>query len=230
MLSEIECISGAMSHSGERGRNNELVLAEFLKQNLPRRLTVSTGKVIAANGQESGQIDLIIHDRLNTPALMDAHAWSLVPVESVYAVISVKTTLTKPELGDALKSLQSVRALPRKAAVLFTDNQILSVDEASVLRPRAFVFAFKSSWTTAESAEKTFCDVIDGIDDSLRPNGVCILDQGFIVRKAFKTETILFPNYALMHFFVFLVQTIDHFTKYQVDLSKYFNEDYGNWQ
>lgn len=227
MLSEIECISELMSHPGEKGRSNEFVLAEFLKRNLPQRLAISTGKVIAADGQESGQIDLIIHDRLSTPALVDAHAWSLVPVESVYAVISVKTTLTKPELEDAARSIQTVRSLPRKAAIFFAGNQALNLDEQQVLRPRAFIFAFKSSWATAESAENTFRAVLNDIDDSLRPNGVCILDQCFIVRKPFSIETIRFPKYALMHFFVFMVQAIDNFTRHHVDLTQYFTEDYG---
>ena len=114
MLSEINTISDRMSHSGEKGRNNELVLREFLNAALPRRFSVSTGKVVAVGGLESGQMDLIVHDRIHTPALLEAHAWSLVPIESVYAVISVKTTLDKKELRDAMSSIASVRALPRK--------------------------------------------------------------------------------------------------------------------
>jgi hypothetical protein len=95
MLSEIESISDQMSHPGERGRNNEHVLAKFLRDHLPQRHSVSTGKAVAVGGLESGQIDLIVHDRVNSPALVDAHAWRLVPVETIRAVISVKTTLTK---------------------------------------------------------------------------------------------------------------------------------------
>src|SRR6266581_3662444 len=89
MLSEIETISDRMSHAGEKGRNNELVLREFLERTLAKRYSVSTGKVVSVRGHESGQVDLIVHDRLNTPALIEGRAWRLVPVESVYAVISV---------------------------------------------------------------------------------------------------------------------------------------------
>lgn len=226
MLSEIDCISNAMSHPGEKGRNNEMVLLEFLKRHLPQRLSVSTGKVIAANGEESDQIDLIIHDRLNTPAFIDAHAWSIVPVESVFAVISVKTTLNKPELKHALKSIQSVRRLPRQAALRIENGKLLSVDEADTLRPRAFIFAYNSTWKSTEGLSKAFEEVVAEIDDSLRPNGACILKQSFIIRKRYTTKTIKFSDYPLMHFFSFLVQTIDTFSRYQVDLSKYLTEDY----
>ena len=44
MLSEIDTISDQMSHSGEKGRNNELVIREFLVRTLASRYTVSTGK------------------------------------------------------------------------------------------------------------------------------------------------------------------------------------------
>lgn len=79
MLSEIETISDQMSHSGEKGRNNELVLGEFLERTLASRYTVSTGKVVSIGGHESGQMDLIVHDRMDTPALVEGRAWRLVP-------------------------------------------------------------------------------------------------------------------------------------------------------
>ena len=83
MLSEIDTISASISHVGEKGRNNEHVLSAFLNASLPKRYSVSTGKVVAAGGQESGQVDLIVHDRVNTPSLVEACVWSLVPIESV---------------------------------------------------------------------------------------------------------------------------------------------------
>lgn len=48
MMSELTTISDQMDHMGERGRNNELIIAEFLKKHLPHRYTVTTGKVSAA--------------------------------------------------------------------------------------------------------------------------------------------------------------------------------------
>jgi len=227
MLSEIETISDQMSHSGEKGHNNELVLGEFLKRTLASRYTVSTGKVVSVGGHESGQIDLIVHDRMDTPALVEGRAWRLIPVESVYAVISVKTTLDKGELRDALKSVESVRALPRSAAILHLPSGVAEVPESQLLRPKGFVFAFKSSWSTPESADAAFRDLLPKVDDGYRPNAVCILDQCFMVRKAYTTETLVFREHALMHFFVFLSQSLERFPKYHMDLSRYFTDDYG---
>lgn len=227
MLSELETISNQMSHPGEKGRNNELVLREFLERNLAKRYTVSTGKVVSVGGFESGQVDLIVHDRLNTPALVEGHAWRLVPIESVYAVIAVKTTLGKGELRDGLKSVESVRALPRHAAILLLPTGVAQIPESQLLRPRGFVFAFKSSWASTAAADAAFRELLPEVDDNHRPNAICILDQCFIVRRAYTVETLRFPEHALMHFFVFLSQTLDSLPKYDVDLARYFTDDYG---
>jgi len=48
-----------------------------------------------------------------------------------------------------------------------------------------------------------------------------------IVRRAYTVETLVLPAHALMHFFVFLSQSLERFPKYHLDLSRYFTEDYG---
>jgi hypothetical protein len=227
MLSELRTISDEMSHAGEKGRNNEAILREFLSRHLPTRYTVSTGKVVSAGGLESGQIDLIVHDRLDTPALMDARAWSLVSVESVQAVISVKTSLDRAELKDAMASIESVRKLPRIAALSKQGSKFEDVPEDQVLRPRGLVFAYKSTWATFDSCATAFVELLDEFDDANRPNGVCVLDQGFLIRRAFTKEIIRFHEHVLLHFFMFLVRTISNRPQYHLDLIKYFTEDYG---
>ncbi len=227
MLGELESISSEMSHQGEKGRNNEAILTDFLKRLLPHRYAVSTGKVVAVGGVESGQIDVIIHDRVETPAFLDSHVWSLIPVESVYAVISVKTTLNKTDLREAMTSLSSVRSLPRKAAQLEINSKLSEIAEEKVLRPRALVFSFKSAWESVESYQKAFVELLSEFHDDLRPNGVCVLKQGFVVRKPFTTDVIPYADHSLLHFFLFLVKAIDSRPRYQTNLSKYFSENYG---
>jgi hypothetical protein len=227
MLSEIESISSRIAHEGEKGRNNEAILREFLKDNLPTRYTVSTGKVVAAGGRMSGQVDLIVHDRLFTPAFIVAKEWSLVPIESVFCVISVKTTLSKPELADAMKSIESVRSLPRTAAMAQIGHRFQLVPENEVLRPRAFVLSFKTSWRSLASCQKAFTTLLDSIHDDNRPNGVCIINKGFLLRRAYTTTVTPHPEQGLLHFFLFLVRTMGKMPQYHVDLSRYFSDDYG---
>jgi hypothetical protein len=228
MMSELATISDQMDHMGERGRNNELIIAEFLRKHLPHRYTVTTGKVSAAGGLKSKQIDLIIHDRLDTPTLIDGRGFTFAPVEKVYAVISVKTTLDRNELLDAMTSIQSVRELPRTAAFYRTHDESVPVPEDAVLRPRAIVFAYKTTWASPQAMDAAFKSCLEELEDSFRPNGVCALDQCFIVREPFKIKTGIFRRYALMHFFLFLTRSMARMPKYELDLSKYFSEQYGD--
>jgi hypothetical protein len=226
MLSEIDTISAEMTHQGEKGRNNEAVLIEFLRRLLPTRYTVSTGTVAAVGGHTSGQVDVIIHDRLETPAFKEAYAWSIVPIESVHAVISVKTTLTKPELRDAMASLASVRSLPRKAARVEINGALQTVSEDKVLRPRAFVFAFKAKWKSPDAVGKAFVELLSELSDDLRPNAVCALGSAFLPRRPFTIDVRTYKEHMLLHFFLFLVKSLESRPRYRPDLSKYIAEEY----
>ena len=178
MLSEVENISEAISHKGEKGKNNEQVLVEFLRRYLPQRYSVDTGFVVSSDGSQSSQTDIIIHDRINTPALFLGGASVLVPIETTYAVISVKTTLDKTQLADAVRQIESVRQLKNEASCIYSRGVVQKVPAPtdSVLRPRGFVFAYKTNWKKIDTINKAFLEVVEPIDDSHRPNGICIID------------------------------------------------------
>ena len=139
----------------------------------------------------------------------------------------MKTTLTKPELRDAMKSLASVRKLPRRAASIGANNSLVPVAEDKVLRPRAFVFAYKSDWSSSNSLSASFVDLLSEFNDDVRPNAVCALDQAFVARRPYTTEVRVYAEHALLHFFLFLVKAMDSRPRYRTDLTKYFTEDYG---
>jgi hypothetical protein len=230
MLSEAAGISEAISHAGEKGRNNEQVLAEFLRKYLPQRFSVDTGQVVAADGAKSSQTDIIIHDRFNTPALFLGGASVLVPIETTYAVISVKTTLDKVELADAVKQIESVRKLRNQASFQYSRGVVTKVPvlEGSVLRPRGLVFAFKTRWKEVPTIESCFREVLEPIDDQYRANGVCILDTCMIRRIPYKLDTMVYSDDPFLHFFVFLLHLIQTMPSWLVDLEKYF-EPYGGY-
>lgn len=230
MLSEVANISEAISHAGEKGRNNEQILAGFLKRYLPQRFSVDTGQVVAADGSMSSQTDIIIHDRSNTPALFLGGASVLVPIETTYAVISVKTTLDKTELEDAVRQIASVRQLKNEASFQYSRGVVMKIpaSEDAVLRPRGLVFAFKTKWKEMETIESCFREVLGSIDDQLRPNGVCVIDTCMIRRIPYKLETMVHREDPFLHFFVFLLHLLQTMPSWLVDLEKYF-ESYGGY-
>jgi hypothetical protein len=76
----------------------------------------------------------------------------------------------------------------------------------------------------AVAADNAFRELLSDVDDNPRPNAICLLDQGFIPRTPYTTNTRLFKQHALMHFFVFLSLLIDQMPKYALDIRKYFRE------
>ena len=105
-------------HRGERGERRENALAEVLGKFLPDRYKIASGEVVAASGEASRQIDILIYDRFHSPLLIDAKDTKVVPAESVYAVIELKPNMASVnELQDALDNIRSVKRLPRSAVV-----------------------------------------------------------------------------------------------------------------
>jgi len=41
--------------------------------------------------------------------------------------------------------------------------------------------------------------------------------------RAYTTNLLSYPEYPLLHFFLFLVKTMDRFPPYRVDIAKYFS-------
>jgi hypothetical protein len=90
------------SHRLSAGENREDLVADFLANHLPRKFGVSSGIVISHEGAFSNQGDLVVVDEQNNAPLYATARNKLWPVEAVYALIEVKTTLHPSELADAI--------------------------------------------------------------------------------------------------------------------------------
>ena len=116
-------LTGALPHYGERGRNDEEHLRQFLHRVLPRRFSIGTGFIVCSDQskKKSGQTDIIISDQFWNSPLYRELAAEVYPVETVYATIEVKGLLDKsakePEkkadLDRALEHIARVRDLAR---------------------------------------------------------------------------------------------------------------------
>src|SRR5689334_15370628 len=87
------------THKPSAGANREEMLQKLLRDFLPHRYTVSSGIALSASGEFSNQADIFVSDGLSSKPLIDAS----VPVwliESIYALIEVKTYLGPAEIAD----------------------------------------------------------------------------------------------------------------------------------
>ncbi len=105
-------ISSTIRHKGERGRERESGVAEFLRENLPEAYGVGTGELFSFEVEgTSPQCDVIVYDRMRTPVFGKQGAVQQIPIEGVFVVIEVRSVLDAHALKDAARKFQAIRDL-----------------------------------------------------------------------------------------------------------------------
>ena len=112
----------------DTGNVTEHAVREFLVSLLPAKYSVGVGEVINAEGikpdrtDQSQQKDVVIYDQyLNTILGWDSSNTSLFPVESVYGVLEVKTSISrKAALNKAMEQAMEVKKLCTRRTPPFT--------------------------------------------------------------------------------------------------------------
>lgn len=181
--------AGFFDHRPTSGTAREWVLRKPLEELLPFRYAVTGGQVLAADDSISTQWDVVIYDRLYTPRLYSTPGATILPIEGVRAVISVKSKVDKQALDETANAARTLRNMPRVPMLLRvpTANR-----PPECLRPPVFVFGFEgldlpTLISHAKVAAKFKCDVI---------NSVCVLDKGVILpAKDGNVEFREFDNY-----------------------------------
>lgn len=120
--------ASVFANTTDIGISRERVYAEFLKQHAPSKCNVFLGGFIFdEDGNESRQLDIIV--TTDTAPRFDFHnrdgsGKSFSPVEGTLGVVSVKSTLNKNELFDALEGIASI---PETKALAGRISPLLSV-------------------------------------------------------------------------------------------------------
>lgn len=104
-------LSAQVNHNGGKGAVREDAFAGFLREYLPKRYSVGSGEVVSSENRVSRQCDIVIYDAEQCPRLLASDSHSIFPIESVYGVVEVKSTLTSEELRKAYDVVRSVKSL-----------------------------------------------------------------------------------------------------------------------
>lgn len=170
--------SGFINHSGDKGENREEFLMDFLREHLPKRYGVAKGEIITKDGKRSHAIDIIIYDAVNCPVLYSGKT-SILPIEGVYGIIEVKSSLSKAEFDDAAGKIASFKKLaPRDLGVIAT-REYATVHRAS--RPFGVVFGFQLSGNSLDSLKDNWMAQCHAVHDvNLFCNLVCVLGTGLL--------------------------------------------------
>jgi hypothetical protein len=167
-----------IQHMGERGGEREDILANFLSPLLPGSLQIGRGEIRATNGSWSKQEDLIIYDRLNCPRLLVGNRNQVFPVESVAAVIEVKTRLDGKAIKEATENIKNARSLKKTGMSTQIGPGSVTFGEPTPTLGVLFAFdlglsleTFRQRWVEAQSV----------LPIEQRINLTCILGQMVMV-------------------------------------------------
>lgn len=167
-------VTNHIEHMGLRGSSRENILREYIKQLLPQKFAVGNGIITDVNGTQSKQQDFFVYDAFNSPIFLHMESSCIIPVESVYATVEVKSTLTKETLKQSIENIRSVKQLE------------ITVLKNSPFIPAQFNFILGTVFSyTSDSAIETVAQNVDEICRDIpkekQPSVICILDKGLIV-------------------------------------------------
>ena len=219
LRTEAEFFSRLTDHDPELGRLNETHLVKLLRSYLPPKIGIGTG-FIASGGnspRQSPQCDIVLYDALYNAPLYKSDAWSIYPIEMVYGVIEVKTSLSKRDLKDAFEKCAKIRAMaktsdgkPNKVYIRQLPPKPKSPAQYEGylmgLAPRFFVFGY-DGWKTMNGLERNFKELSEQ-QKGAHIHGVCSLyDKGslYMRHQAFEKGEARFSPVAENGFRYFLM-------------------------
>jgi hypothetical protein len=162
-------------HGPTIGDASEAGWRNMLEGFLPKRYAVKKAFVVDSQGNQSQQLDLVVHDRHFTPIFWEIDNAVFLPAESVYAVFEVKQDLNLGYLREAGEKVASVRRLHR------TSQRIVHAG-GEVMQPKpppsilGGLLAGRSSWSPAFG--QPLRDGLDGLEADQRLDLGCGLTDG----------------------------------------------------
>lgn len=111
------------SHGPSIGSANEILIRDFLKQNLPKWFSVGHGFIALQDGSLSREIDVLVHRASMYAPLFSIDDFVVVTPDSAIYAIEVKTRINRRVFHDALQSLAKAKEIePRISTSLFVYN------------------------------------------------------------------------------------------------------------
>jgi hypothetical protein len=170
--------AGFIKHAGDKGENREHILREFLSNHLPKKFGVTKGEIITRDGRHSHSADIIIYDAINCPVLYSEKT-AIFPIEGVYGIIEVKSSLSKAEFVSAAKQIESFKRLaPRELGVIET-REYITVHRPS--RPFGIIVGFNFGGNSLNSLSSNWQELNKEIHDvNFFVNYLCVLGEGLL--------------------------------------------------
>ncbi len=170
---DFDGVTRQIEHNGVKGSAREDLLKDYLRDLLPNKYSISSGIIIDFNQNQSKKQDFIIHDAFNCPSFFKTDSNTILPIESVYATIEIKSTLNYDTLKQSVENIESVRKLHK------LPNRNIISNNYNEQYPLGFVFAYSSDYSLEQIQMKLF-ELNKSVDGRHQISIVCVLDKGLI--------------------------------------------------
>lgn len=142
-----------LPHAGLVGSENEIAIAGIIREFLPPRFGVEVNAlIIDRHGKVSKQADIVIYDAERQASFFR----KVYPVEIVYAVIEVKTSMSSTEAKVALENLVSVSDLEFRPALTPYWETKTREEQIHHYPPALYAFAYRTDCQSFETFARWF--------------------------------------------------------------------------
>ncbi|MBE5832923.1 MAG: hypothetical protein E7306_14445 [Butyrivibrio sp.] len=163
---------GTILHPGEYGMYRERALHQLLKTILSKDFSVGDGFLINSKGEISTQCDVVIYNSAIDGVTLDGVA-KYYPIEEVFAIGEVKSTLDRASLKKALRKLAQNKMMTFGRED-FTNNKVSIITDC--ILPASFLVC-KSIRDINTLDDNYFDDVYEGGPLKARHNIILSLDE-----------------------------------------------------
>ncbi len=182
-------------HPRDIGLAREQIVRRFLVDTglLPARYAASdrSVRVASTTGHVSGELDILFYDPLDSVSLMcRENTFQVLPVESTYGTIQVKSKATRQDIRDGLENIASYKKLHR----ISTGGWTVFSGKPKSQQGFGILFAFDTDldWIDLVNEVKAFAQ---DNPKHLWCNAVFVLTKGFVLygtenRAAFLNDDI----------------------------------------
>ena len=177
-------ISEIINHSASKGTLREFIMKNIIRPFLPKRYGICNGECFDLYGSTSKQMDVIIYDDLFSYAIPIGDYY-IMPFESTYGEIEVKSMLNKQTFLESIKNISSFKSLKKETPENCQILPNLSFEIKGVTwnrngftKPFGIVFAYNS---VAPKTVLNYFHDINHLDPSLMPDMIVLLKEQTII-------------------------------------------------
>jgi hypothetical protein len=234
-----------VKHNLTKGEMRETFLAAALEPHLPSRFRVLSGEIVNLHGERGAQHDLIFVDGASTVSFLLAGNQGVHPVESVAAVLEVKSDTEKATLKEAVDNIASAKRLLEPGAQQDWTDQVVdgrrqrrsALDGDERGRTKFFGgIVCLTATTSSRTVAKNFAELCREVPPADRPNALVVVgaltmqwseeadDAGTIWSDPERSEGAVLldePDHAMLLFYVALMEWLREYRLPTLDLIEY---------